>query len=37
MDPLLDKEKIESTSTGVNFIYEFEGTRFRANVSKNNE
>lgn len=37
MNPLLDKEKIESTSTGVNFIYEFEGTRFRANVSKNNE
>ncbi len=37
MNPLLDKEKIEATSTGVNFIYELDGTRFRANVSKNNE
>lgn len=37
MNPLLDKEKIESTATGINFIYEYDGTRFRANVSKNNE
>jgi twitching motility protein PilT len=37
MNPLLDKTKIETTTTGINFIYENDGTRFRANVSKNNE
>ena len=37
MNPLLDKEKIENITTGINFIYENAGTRFRANVSKNNE
>jgi twitching motility protein PilT len=37
MNPLLTREKIETIETGVNFIYEHEGTRFRANVSKNNE
>lgn len=37
MNPLINQEKIEGTTTGINFIYEFTGTRFRANVSKNNE
>lgn len=37
MDPLLDREKIENTKVGINFIYEHSWTRFRANVSKNNE
>jgi Tfp pilus assembly pilus retraction ATPase PilT len=37
MNPLLNQEKIEHLGTGVSFIYEYNGTRFRANVSKNNE
>ena len=37
MNPLLDRAKIENTTTGISFIYENDGTRFRANVSKNNE
>lgn len=37
MNPLLDTEKIKTTTTGVTFIYENDGTRFRANVSKNQE
>ncbi len=37
MNPLLDQGKLESIETGVNFIYEHQWTRFRANVSKNNE
>lgn len=37
MNPLLDKEKIQWITTGNNFIYENDGTRFRANVSKNQE
>ena len=37
MNPLMDKDKILNTTTGINFIYENDGTRFRANVSKNNE
>lgn len=37
MNPLLCKEEIEKTTTGINFIYEYAWTRFRANVSKNNE
>ncbi len=37
MNPLLSKEKIEAAAIGINFIYEYEGTRFRANISKNNE
>ncbi len=37
MNPLLDKEKILWITTGNNFIYENDGTRFRANVSKNQE
>ncbi len=37
MNPLLSQEKIEHVGTGISFIYEYSGTRFRANVSKNNE
>ena len=37
MNPLLTQEKIEHLGTGISFIYEYSGTRFRANVSKNNE
>ncbi len=37
MNPLLIQDKIEHTGTWVSFIYEYNGTRFRANVSKNNE
>lgn len=37
MNPLLSREKIETTETWINFIYEYQGTRFRANVSKNND
>jgi Tfp pilus assembly pilus retraction ATPase PilT len=37
MNPILTQEKIESISTGVSFVYAYSGTRFRANVSKNNE
>lgn len=37
MNPLLDQEKIEKVGTGISFIYEHNGTRFRANVSKNND
>lgn len=37
MNPLLNQEKIENTKTGISFIYQYKGTRFRANVSKNND
>lgn len=37
MNPLLNQEKLETIDTGISFIYEHQGTRFRANVSKNNE
>ena len=37
MNPLLTREKIEQLGTGISFIFEHSGTRFRANVSKNNE
>lgn len=37
MNPDLTIEKINTIATGINFIYEYQGTRFRANVSKNNE
>jgi twitching motility protein PilT len=37
MNPLLNQEKIEHVGTGISFIYAHNGTRFRANVSKNNE
>lgn len=37
MNPLLNQEKIEKVGTGISFIYEHNGTRFRANVSKNND
>ena len=36
MNPYLDQEKIENITTGIAFVYEYNGTRFRANVSKNN-
>ncbi|MBX9809922.1 PilT/PilU family type 4a pilus ATPase [Candidatus Gracilibacteria bacterium] len=37
MNPHIDQEKIEHITTGIAFIYEYKGTRFRANVSKNND
>jgi len=37
MNPLLTQEKIENTKTGIAFIYQYKWTRFRANVSKNND
>lgn len=37
MNPLLNQEKIENTKTGIAFIYQYKWTRFRANVSKNND
>ncbi len=37
MNPSIDQEKIESVKTGISFIYAYNWTRFRANVSKNNE
>lgn len=37
MNPQLTREYIQSITTGNNFIYENDGTRFRANVSKNQE
>jgi twitching motility protein PilT len=37
MNPDLVRESIEVIKTGLTFIYEKDGTRFRANVSKNNE
>lgn len=37
MNPLITDDKIKTTEKGINFIYEYQGTRFRANVSKNSE
>ncbi len=37
MNPLVTKERIETATKGINFIYELEGTRFRGNVSKDND
>lgn len=37
MSPLITQEKIKTTEKGINFIYEYQWTRFRANVSKNSE
>lgn len=37
MNPHIDQEKIEHITTGIAFIYEYKWTRFRANVSKNND
>ncbi len=37
MNPLINQEKIENIKTGISYIYEHAWTRFRANVSKNNE
>ena len=37
MNPLFFAENLEKEIRGITFIYEIEGTRFRANVSKNNE
>lgn len=37
MNPLVTRERIETTTRGINFIYELEGTRFRGNVSKDND
>ncbi len=35
MDHSVTEEAINSKKEGVNFVYQYEGTRFRANVSKN--
>ena len=37
MNPLINQNKIETISTGISFVYEYKWTRFRANVSKNND
>lgn len=37
MSPVTTQEQIDTASTGINFIYEYQGTRFRANVSKDND
>ena len=37
MNPLITEEKIKTTEKWINFIYEYQWTRFRANVSKNSE
>ena len=37
MNPEFITENLEKITTGITFIYEKDGTRFRANVSKNNE
>lgn len=35
MDPSVTEDMIQNKKEGINFVYQFEGTRFRANVSKN--
>ncbi len=37
MNPQVTREKIETATRWLNFIYELEGTRFRWNVSKDND
>lgn len=36
-ESLINQNKIETISTGISFVYEYKWTRFRANVSKNND
>ncbi len=35
MNPAISREQLDGMDIGINFIYEYQGTRFRANVSKN--
>jgi Tfp pilus assembly pilus retraction ATPase PilT len=35
MDPTVTEDMIQNRKEGINFVYQIEGTRFRANVSKN--
>lgn len=37
MNPSITEETIRTAEKGINFIFEHDGTRFRANVSKNSE
>jgi twitching motility protein PilT len=37
MAPQVTREHIDSSTRGTNFIYELDGSRFRANVSKDND
>jgi twitching motility protein PilT len=37
MNATVTREKVDTATRGVNFIYELEGTRFRGNVSKDND
>lgn len=37
MNNQVTRERIDTATRGINFIYELEGTRFRGNISKDND